>query len=88
VTETNGNGNNKILWWIIGLLTLIIVGMVGTYLTLIRNIVTQDDLARQLSPINEKAEKLLKAAEVQRDDTHSLQVDVAVIKEKLPKTKP
>jgi hypothetical protein len=80
-----GNGNGATVWkWISGLLASLVLGMWLTYLTLVRGIVTQDDLARQLKPIDDKADKLLKTVEDQGVDIQNIKTNVAVMNDKIP----
>jgi hypothetical protein len=77
------DNGKRILWWLVGLLGTIIVGMLFAYATLIRNVVTQDELSRQLTPINEKVDKLIREQEQQATDLDEMKIDIAVIKEKI-----
>ncbi len=82
---SNGNGNNPVVWkWISGLLATLIIGMWLTYLTLIKNIVTQEDLARQLAPMNEKTDVLIRKVDEQHDDIANIKTNVAVMNDKIP----
>ncbi len=76
---TYENGK-KVLWWIIGLLTTIIIGIFMAYITLVRNVVTQEELTRELAPLNEKVDKLIREEEQQQEDLNVIKTDIAVLK--------
>ena len=75
------NGAN--VWkWLCGILSTIILMLAASYFVVVRDMVSQEDLARQLRPIEEQLDHIQRNTDSQADTIGSIKTDIAVIKDK------
>ena len=77
------DNGKKILWWVISILTTVLFCMGITYITLIREVVTQEQMAAEIRPLNEKIDKISQTLDRMQQDLNEAHTKMAIIEERI-----